>query len=85
MFVYVSPVHVNVHQESCLWLVEFIHGVVKTVNIELALSVKDEGKSFLVIKCVCTHFLVMIEVLSASWLLLCCHNYITGRNEITIH
>ena len=43
-----SPVHLNFHQESCLWLVEFIHGVVKTVNIELALSVKEEGKSFLV-------------------------------------
>ena len=48
MLVYLSPVHVNVHQESCLWLVEFIHGLVKTVNIQLALTVKDEGKSFLV-------------------------------------
>lgn len=48
VLLYMSPVHVNVHQESCLWLVEFMHGVVKTVNIQLALAVKDEGKSFLV-------------------------------------
>lgn len=48
MLVYMSPVHLSFHQESCLWLIEFIHGVVRTVNIELALSVKDEGKSFLV-------------------------------------
>lgn len=46
--VYLSPVHVNVHQESCLWLVEFVHGLVRTVNIQLALAVKDESKSFLV-------------------------------------
>lgn len=48
VLLYMSPVHINVHQESCLWLVEFIHGLVKTVNIQLALTVKDEGKSFLV-------------------------------------
>lgn len=48
VMVYLSPIHLNLHQESCLWLVEFVHGVVRTVNIELALSVKDEGQSFLV-------------------------------------
>ena len=48
MLVYLSPVHVNLHQESCLWLVEFLHGLVKTVNIDLALSVKEEGQSYLV-------------------------------------
>ena len=43
-----NPVHANIDQKSCLWLVEFVHGVVKTINVELALDVKDEGKSFLV-------------------------------------
>jgi len=48
VFVYVSPIHMNVHQETCLWLAEFVVGVVKTVNVDLALSVKDEGMTFLV-------------------------------------
>lgn len=48
MFVYFSPIHINVHQESCLWLVEYANGVVQTVNLELAVSVKDEGKAFIV-------------------------------------
>ena len=48
MFVYVSPLHINVDQRSCLWLVEFVYGVVKTINMELAVSVHDEGKSYMV-------------------------------------
>lgn len=35
-------------QRSCLWLVEFVYGVVKTINMELAVSVHDEGKSYMV-------------------------------------
>ncbi len=34
-----------------MWLVEFVYGVVRTVNIELAMSVKDEGMTFLVSGC----------------------------------
>ena len=41
----------NIHQETCLWLVEFVYGVVRTINVELALSLKDEGKTFMV-RCV---------------------------------
>ena len=48
VFVYVSPLHINVDQRSCLWLVEFVYGVVKTINMELAVSVHDEGKSYMV-------------------------------------
>ena len=48
VYIYASPVHVNVHQETCLWLAEFVVGVVNTVNVELAFSVKDEGMTFLV-------------------------------------
>lgn len=48
LFVYFSPIHINVHQDSCLWLVEYVNGVIQTVNVELALTVKDEGKAFIV-------------------------------------
>ena len=48
LFIYFSPVHINVHQESCLWLVEYVNGVIQTVNLELAVNVKDEGKAFIV-------------------------------------
>jgi len=34
-----------------MWLVEFVYGVMRTVNIELAMSVKDEGMTFLVSGC----------------------------------
>ena len=48
LFIYFSPIHINVHQESCLWLVEYVNGVIQTVNLELAVTVKDEGKAFIV-------------------------------------
>ena len=48
IYVYFSPIHINFHQESCLWLIEYINGVIQTVNIELAVSVKDESKAFIV-------------------------------------
>ncbi len=44
----VTPIHINLHQQSCLWLVEFVHGVVQTINFDLAVSVHDEGKTVLV-------------------------------------
>lgn len=47
VFVYISPLHINVDQLSCLWLVRFVYGVVRTVNMELAVSVHDEGKSYI--------------------------------------
>ncbi len=48
VFVYFTPLHVNVDQHSFLWLVQFVYGVVMTINMKLALSVHDEGKSYLV-------------------------------------
>jgi len=48
IFIYFSPLHVNVDQRSCIWLLEFAYGVVKTINMELALSAHDEGKSYIV-------------------------------------
>ena len=47
IFVYLSPIHVNFHQESCLWLVEFVHGVARTVNLNLLLAAHTEGRVFL--------------------------------------
>lgn len=46
--IFFSPLHVNIDQRSCLWLVEFVYGVVHTVNMTLAISAHDEGKSFIV-------------------------------------
>ena len=48
LFIYFSAIHINLHQDSCLWLVEYVNGVIQTVNLELAISVKDEGKAFIV-------------------------------------
>lgn len=48
VFIYFSPLHINVDQRSCLWLMEFVYGVVHTINMELAVSVHDEGKTFIV-------------------------------------
>ena len=42
-YIYMSPIHVNVHQESILWLAEFIHGVIATVNVDLAKMAMEEG------------------------------------------
>lgn len=42
-----APVHVSFHQQHCLWLVEFVHGVLRTVNLDLALAVLSETSSFL--------------------------------------
>ena len=47
VFVYLSPIHINFHQESCLWLAEFVHGVAQTVNLNLLLAAHTEGKVFL--------------------------------------
>ena len=44
---YLSPVHVNFHQEQCLWLAEFVHGVARTVNLNLLLSAQVEGQHLL--------------------------------------
>ncbi len=34
----VSPIHINLHQQSCLWLVEFIHGVIRTITFDFSSS-----------------------------------------------
>lgn len=47
IFMYISPIHVNFHQEQCLWLAEFVQGVAQTVNIDLLLSAHDEGQHLL--------------------------------------
>ena len=47
IFVHLSPIHMNFHQESCLWLAEFVHGVVQTVNLNLLLAAHTEGRVFL--------------------------------------
>ncbi|KAL5502277.1 hypothetical protein EMCRGX_G009023 [Ephydatia muelleri] len=46
-YIYMSPIHVNVHQESILWLAEFIHGVIATVNVDLAKTAVEEGNAYL--------------------------------------
>ena len=48
VYVYMSPIHINFHQESCLWLAEFIHGVTATVNVGLAKTAVEEGNAYLV-------------------------------------
>ena len=47
-YIYMSPIHINVHQESILWLAEFIHGVIATVNVDLAKTAVEEGNAYLV-------------------------------------
>ena len=47
IFIYISPIHVNFHQEQCLWLAEFAHGVAQTVNLDLLLSAHSEGQHLL--------------------------------------
>ncbi|XP_019849692.1 PREDICTED: uncharacterized protein LOC100636695 [Amphimedon queenslandica] len=47
IFIYISPIHVNFHQEQCLWLAEFVQGVAQTVNLDLLLSAHDEGQHLL--------------------------------------
>lgn len=47
VFIYLSPLHVNFHQKLCLWLVEFVHGVARTVNLNLLMSAHIEGQEFL--------------------------------------
>ena len=42
--IYLSPMHINFHQEQCLWLVEFCHGLARTVNLNLLLSAHTEGQ-----------------------------------------
>ncbi len=47
IFAYLSPIHINVHQQLFLWLAEFVHGVMRTVNLDLLLSARTEGKMFM--------------------------------------
>ena len=47
VYAYLSPIHVNVHQQLFLWLAEFVHGVVRTINLSLFLSASTEGKMFM--------------------------------------
>ena len=47
IFIYLSPLHVNIHQEQFLWLAEFTHGVALTVNLNLILSAHTEGQHFI--------------------------------------
>lgn len=44
MYAYLAPIHVNVHQQLFLWLAEFTHGVIRTINLSLLLSASTEGK-----------------------------------------
>lgn len=41
---YLSPLHINFHQAQCLWLVELVHSLVRTVNLNLLLSAHTEGQ-----------------------------------------
>ena len=48
LYVHLTPVHATLHQTSLVWIMDFLHGVLATVNLDLALSVHSEGKAFMV-------------------------------------
>jgi hypothetical protein len=46
-YVHLTPVHATLHQTSLVWIMDFLHGVLATVNLDLAYSVHTEGKAFM--------------------------------------
>jgi hypothetical protein len=47
LYLHLTPLHATLHQDSLVWIMDFIHGVMATVNLDLAMSIHSEGKAFL--------------------------------------